>query len=41
LDGGRRAAVILGAAAVWLVLRTIRQCGTAGAVIEQIVREAT
>jgi GT2 family glycosyltransferase len=40
-DGGRRAAAILGAAAVWLVLRTIRQCGAAGAVIEQIVREAT
>jgi hypothetical protein len=41
LDGGRGAAAILGTAAVWLVLRTGRQCGVASAVIERTVREAS
>jgi hypothetical protein len=39
LDGVGPAAAILGAAALWFVLRTGRQCGAALAAIERAVRE--
>jgi len=39
LDGARPVAGILGAAAVWLVLRTGRQCGRAAAAVERALRE--
>jgi hypothetical protein len=40
LDGGWSVGAILGAAALWLALRTGRQCGAAAAAIDRIVREA-
>jgi GT2 family glycosyltransferase len=39
LDGARFVAGILGAAAGWLVLRVVRQCGAAAAAIQRAVRE--
>jgi hypothetical protein len=39
LDGARPAATILGAAAIWAVLRAGYQCGAATAAIERSLRE--
>ena len=39
LDGARPAATVLGAAAIWLVLRAGYQCGAAAAAIERSLRE--